>query len=205
MRPPEYQRPFDIRSARRFFLRFGVVVIALIAAFQSISFYVESLWFASLGFEPVYWYRLKAEATVFLIFAVVSAVVLWLLFRLVMPPGGYSRRPFLQFGQESIVIPTAETLKRLASPAAAVVGVFFGLSFSSDWNTYALFINSVPTSSMSDPIFGLPISFYLFTLPVLGSVVVWFFAIGVISILLTIFLSYTVMTARFMCASISLG
>ena len=63
MRPPEYQRPFDVRFARRFFLRFGVVVIALIAAFQSISFYVESLWFASLGFEPVYWYRLKAEAT----------------------------------------------------------------------------------------------------------------------------------------------
>src|SRR5207249_8473961 len=82
MRPPEYQRPFDVRFARRFFVRFGVVVIALIAAFQSISFYVESLWFASLGFQPVYWYRLKAEATVFLIFAVVSAFVLWLLFRL---------------------------------------------------------------------------------------------------------------------------
>src|SRR5947208_2771746 len=79
MRPPEYQRPFDVRFARRFFVRFGVVVIALIAAFQSISFYVESLWFASLGFEPVYWYRLKAEATVFLIFAVVSAFVLWFL------------------------------------------------------------------------------------------------------------------------------
>src|SRR5207249_1331455 len=83
--------------------------------------------------------------------------VLWLLFRLAMPPGGYSRRPFLQFGQEAIVIPTAETLKRLASPVAVVIGVFFGLSFSSDWNTYALFINSVPTPSTSDPIFGRPV------------------------------------------------
>src|SRR6058998_197376 len=205
MRPPEYQRPFDIRSARRFFLRLGAAVVVLIAAFQSISFYVESLWFASLGFEPVYWYRLKAEATVFLIFAVVSAVVLWLLFRLVMPPGGYSRRPFLQFGQESIVIPTAETLKRLASPAAAVVGVFFGLSFSSDWNTYALFINSVPTPSMSDPIFGRPISFYLFTLPVLESVADWFLAISVIGVLAAILLSVTDMSARFKGVSIALG
>ncbi len=205
MRPPEYPRPFDVRFARRFFVRFGVVVIALIAAFQSISFYVESLWFASLGFEPVYWYRLKAEATVFLIFAVVSAFVLWLLFRLVMPPGGYSRRPFLQFGQEAIVIPTAETLKRLASPAAAVVGVFFGLSFSSDWNTYALFINSVPTPSMSDPIFGRPISFYLFTLPVLESVADWFLAISVIGILAAILLSVTDMSARFKGVSIALG
>src|SRR2546422_7469304 len=205
MRPPEYQRPFDVRFARRFFVRFGVVIIALIAAFQSISFYVESLWFASLGFEPVYWYRLKAEATVFLIFAVVSAFVLWLLFRLAMPPGGYSRRPFLQFGQESIVIPAAETLKRLASPAAAVVGVFFGLSFSSDWNTYALFINSVPTPSMSDPIFGRPISFYLFTLPVLESVADWFLAISVIGILAAILLSVTDMSARFKGVSIALG
>src|SRR5438094_3772791 len=205
MPPPEYQRPFDVRFARRFFVCFGVVVIALIAAFQSISFYVESLWFASLGFEPVYWYRLKAEATVFLIFAVVSAVVLWLLFRLVMPPGGYSGRPFLQFGQEAIVIPTAETLKRLASPAAAVVGVFFGLSFSSDWNTYALFINSVPTPSMSDPIFGRPISFYLFTLPVLESVADWFLAISVIGILAAILLSVTDMSARFKGVSIALG
>src|SRR6266566_4200334 len=205
MRPPEHNRPFDVRSARRFLLRFGVAIVVLIAAFQSISFYVESLWFASLGFEPVYWYRLKAEATVFLIFAVVSAVVLWLLFRLVMPPGGYSRRPFLQFGQEAIVIPTAETLKRLASPAAAVVGVFFGLSFSSDWNTYALFINSVPTPSMSDPIFGRPISFYLFTLPVLESVADWFLAISVIGILAAILLSVTDMSARFKGVSIALG
>src|SRR5947199_10591001 len=111
MRPPEYQRPFDIRSARRFFLRLGAAVVVLIAAFQSISFYVESLWFASLGFEPVYWYRLKAEATVFLIFAVVSAFVLWLLFRLVMPPGGFSQRPFLLFGRESLGVQNAELLQ----------------------------------------------------------------------------------------------
>src|SRR5437667_712317 len=126
MRPPEYPRPFDVRFARRFFVRFGVVVIALIAAFQSISFYVESLWFASLGFEPVYWYRLRAEATMFLTFAVASALLLWLLFRLVMPPAGHSRRPFLQFGQEAIMIPTAEHLKRLASPVAIGIGLFFG-------------------------------------------------------------------------------
>src|SRR5881628_2151140 len=205
MRPPEYQRPFDIRSARRFFLRLGAAVVVLIAAFQSISFYVESLWFASLGFEPVYWYRLKAEATVFLIFAVVSAFVLWLLFRLAMPPGGYSRRPFLQFGQEAIVIPTAEHLKRLASPVAIGIGLFFGFSFSSDWSTYALFKNSAPASSISDPIFGRPLSFYLFTLPVLESLSSWFLAISIIGMVAAILLSVTDMSARFKGVSLALG
>src|SRR5437867_5221319 len=204
MRPPEYHRPFDVRSARRFFLRLAAVVVVLVAAIQSISFYVDSLWFASLGFEPVYWYRLRAEATMFLTFAVASALVLWLLFRLVMPPAGHSRRPFLQFGQEAIVIPTAENLKRLASPVAIVIGLFFGFSFSPDWNTYALLINSEPTSSSSDPIFGRPLSFYLFTLPVLESLSSWFLAISIIAIVAAILLSVTDMSARFKGVSLAL-
>src|SRR5437764_13531684 len=122
MRPPQYQQPFDLRPARSFLLRVGILVIFLIAAFQSILFYVESLWFGSLGFEPVYWYRLQAQAAVFLVFGVASAAVLWTLFRLVTPRGGYSRRPFIQFGQEAIVIPTMETLRRLELPAAVILG-----------------------------------------------------------------------------------
>jgi hypothetical protein len=104
MRPPQYQQPFDLRPARGFLLRVGILIILLIAAFQSISFYVERLWFGSLGFESVYWYRLQAQAYVFLAFTVVTALALWILFRLVMPPAGYSRRPFIQFGQEAIAI-----------------------------------------------------------------------------------------------------
>src|SRR5262249_27623083 len=180
MRPPQYQQPFDLRPARGFLLRVGILVILLIAAFQSISFYVESLWFGSLGFEPVYWYRLQAQAYVFLAFTVGTALVLWVLFRLVMPPAGYSRRPFIQFGQEAIAIPTGETLKRIASPAAILIGVLFGLSFSSDWNIFTLFINRVPVSAVSDPIFGQSLPFYLFKLPVMESLSGWFLTVSVI-------------------------
>ena len=84
--------------------------------FQSISFYVESLWYGSLGFESVYWYRLRAQGILFLSAAVISAIALWLIFRLVTPPPGYSRRPLLQFGREAIAIPTTDALKRLALP-----------------------------------------------------------------------------------------
>src|SRR5207253_1434023 len=127
MRPPQYQVPFDFRPARGFLIRLAIVIVLLIGAFQSISFYVESLWFGSLGFEPVYWYRLQAQAIIFAAFTIGSAIILWLLFRAVMPAAGYSRRPFIQFGQEEIAIPTAETLKGLALPAAVLIGVFFGL------------------------------------------------------------------------------
>jgi uncharacterized membrane protein (UPF0182 family) len=47
---------------------------------------VDSLWFESLGFESVFWYRLTAQGLVFLLFGAASAAALYVLFRLAMPP-----------------------------------------------------------------------------------------------------------------------
>jgi uncharacterized membrane protein (UPF0182 family) len=203
MRPPDYHAAPDLRSARSFLLRLGIVVIILIAALQSISFYVESLWYGSLGFASVYWYRLRTQSLLFLTVTIVTAFVLWVIFRLVTPPAGYTRRPFLQLGQEAILIPTRDTLKRAALPVAIVVGVFFGVSFSADWSTYAAFINRTATPGISDPIFGRSLSFYLFTLPVLESVAGWLLGISVIGLIAAILLSITDVTAAF--KGVSLG
>ncbi|HEY2383447.1 MAG TPA: UPF0182 family protein [Terriglobia bacterium] len=197
MRPPEYHQPPDLRSAGRVLVRLGIAVFILIAGLQSISFYVESLWYGSLGFTSVYWYRLRAQSTLFLAVSLVTAFMLWLIFRLVTPPSGNTRRPFLQFGQEAILIPTRDTLKRLALPVAIVVGIFFGISFSSDWSTYAAFINRVPTPTISDPVFGRSLSFYLFTLPVLESIAGWLLGITIIGLVAAIFLSITDVSAVF--------
>src|SRR5215470_14610767 len=137
MRPPQHLPAPDLRFTKGIVIRLALLILLLIAALQSISFYVESLWYGSLGFESVYWYRLRTQSLVFLAFGSVTAIVLWTIFRLVTPPPGYTRRPFLQFGQEAIVIPTTDTLTRLAKPVAIILGVFFGLAFSSEWNTCA--------------------------------------------------------------------
>src|SRR5215468_2645280 len=202
-RPPDFPSPPDLRSARRFLVRLGIAIVILIAAFQSISFYVESLWYGSLGFLSVYWYRLRAQSTLFLLAAIVTAFALWLIFRLVTPPPGRVRRPFLQFGQEAILIPGRDTLKRAALPVAIVIGLFFGISFSADWSTYAVFINRTPTPGISDPVFGRSLSFYLFTLPVIESLAGWFLAISVIGLIAAVFLSITDMRATF--KGVSLG
>ena len=205
MQPPDYHPSLKFRPARGFVVRLAVLIFLIIAAFQSISFYFASLWYGSLGFESVYWYRLRAEAILFLSVATVSAIVLWVIFRLVTPPPGHSPRPFLQFGQQAIVIPTTDTLKQLAMPVSIVVGAFFGIAFSSDWNTFALFLNRTATPSIVDPIFGRPISFYLFTLPVLESAAGWLLAISVIGLIAAIVLSITDMTASFKGVSLGIG
>jgi uncharacterized membrane protein (UPF0182 family) len=202
MRPPDYHPP-DLRSARKFLTRLAIVVVILIAAFQSISIYFESLWYSSLGFDSVYWYRLRAQSLLFLFVTLVTALILWIIFRLVTPAGGYTRRPFLQLGQEAILIPTRDTLKRAALPAAIVIGIFFGISFAADWNTFAVFVNRTTTVGQSDPIFGKALSFYLFTLPVLESAAGWFLAITVIGLIAAIFLSITDVRAAY--KGVSLG
>jgi uncharacterized membrane protein (UPF0182 family) len=204
MRPPGHLPAPDFRSARSLVLRLAILIILLIAALQSISFYVESLWYGSLGFESVYWYRLRTQSLVFLAFGSVTAIALWAIFRLVTPPPGYTRRPFLQFGQEAIVIPTTETLTRLAKPVAIILGVFFGLAFSSDWSTFALFLNHTATPAQIDPIFGRPLSFYLFTLPVLDALTGWFLAICIVGLIAAIVLAATDMLASFRGVSLAL-
>src|SRR5689334_1492544 len=92
MRPPEYRLPIDPRRIRRVILRLVLAIVLLVAAFESISFYVESLWFESLGYSSVFWYRLRLEGQVFLFFSAASALLLWALFRLAMPARSYVRR-----------------------------------------------------------------------------------------------------------------
>ena len=202
MRPPQYHPP-DFRSAGRFLARLAIVVVILIAAVQSLSIYFESLWYVSLGYESVYWYRLRAQSLLFVLVTIVSALALWLIFRLVTPPPGYARRPFLQLGQEAILIPTRDTLKRAAVPVAIIVGLFFGISFAADWSTFFLFLKNTASTGQADPIFGKPLSFYLFTLPVLESAAGWFLGIAVIGLIAAIFLSITDASAAY--KGVSLG
>ena len=205
MRPPEYQPPpIDPRAARYFLIRIGILAILLIATLQSISIYVDSLWFNSLGFESAYWYGLRMQAIVFLIFATVSAGLLWLLFRLVIPEGGYARRPFLEIAGERVAIPTTAFLKRLSGPVAAVLGILVGLTFSSDWNRFAAFWNAA-SAGTTDPIFGRPVTFYLFTLPVLESVSSWVLFIAVAGLVAAALASSMDFIARFRGVSLALS
>src|SRR5436190_24195910 len=66
---PSY-KPYHTRPTRSFVISLLIAIALVVAAFQSIGFYVESLWFGSLGFESVFWYRIKAQSFTFLAFFV---------------------------------------------------------------------------------------------------------------------------------------
>ena len=176
--PPTSKLPPGVGLVYRLF----ALVILLLLGNQAISIYVETLWFESVGFESVYWYRLAMQFGAFAVFALATGLSLWLLLRLVCPRTGQSRS-VIEFGGETLVIPPPEFFRRIAAAAALVFGILFGLAYSINWPMYALFFNRPPESALTDPILGQNMNFYLFVLPTLDLVSAWVLSISVIALL----------------------
>ena len=93
------------RLPRSLLILLIVLVLLFIAALQSVSIYVESLWFGSLGFESVYWYGYKAQFYVFVAFFLATTLILWVMFRLVIPASRGVRRPLFELNGQMIYLP----------------------------------------------------------------------------------------------------
>jgi uncharacterized membrane protein (UPF0182 family) len=169
-RPPV--KPFNPKSAQ-LFIRFLLIVVVLIISLSGlIRFYIEHLWFESLGFDSVYWYGIKAQSALFGVMFLLTTALLWMIFRLIITVGG-DVQPFLEIQGRIVSMPSARSVKRIASVLAVLLGILIGLMFSSGWATYAFYLNQPAPQGLNDPIFGRPIEFFLFTLPVLTSLTVW--------------------------------
>src|SRR5262245_15854966 len=71
------------RRTRLFLL--AVVAAALLGGGTALSYYVEALWFQSLGYAAVFWKTLNLQAAIFLVFALVTFSVLYGSFRALKP------------------------------------------------------------------------------------------------------------------------
>ena len=141
-------------------------VILLFGLSRTLSIYVEALWFGSLGYSSVYWYTFRLKLALFIIFALVTVIILravfWLLERL-FAPFALERR-VIMLNNQPVSISPARILRPLAWIISLFFGLIYGLGMSAEWQTFALFLHHQPTG-ISDPIFSKPLSFYLFTLP----------------------------------------
>ena len=70
---------------------------------------------------------------------------------------------------------------RIATWIVSLLAAFLsGSSMLSDWPTFALFLYAPRTATVTDPIFARPLSFFLFTLPALQTVVDWLLTLSII-------------------------
>src|SRR5262245_34433652 len=181
--PPGDGPVFPSGIPRSFVFALIVVFVLLIAGYQSVSIYVETLWYETLGFASVYWFQLKAQSLTFLAFFAATAAILWGMFLLVIPGTRGHRQPFMILNGRPVYLPGLDAARRLAKPVAVIAAVLLGLIFSSEWMTFALYLNKSGGEASPDPIFGKPLSFYFFTLPMLSVIGGWLMAIAVIVML----------------------
>src|SRR6266567_5509132 len=72
------------RHRRLWLLLFFVIVVLLLSARTAVSYYIETLWFESLGYGGVFWKTITIIWTVFGIFAACTFLVLYGWFRLLL-------------------------------------------------------------------------------------------------------------------------
>lgn len=146
----------------------GILLIALFFGLSPlVSIYVDSLWYDSLGFSDVFWYTLKTRLLLFLIFALVTAIILQPVFMLLEYFFGSSGRGLRTFviNNQPVVFAPSRLLRPISWIITVLVSIFTGLGFSNNWQKFALYLRQ-PASDLYDPIFNRSLSYYLFTLPV---------------------------------------
>src|SRR6185503_12287458 len=120
----------------------------------------------------VFWKGLNLRAGIFAGFAVVSFLVLYGSFRALKPEalGDLAGLPILINGQP-IRLPVEPVINGIALVASLVVAAAMGAGMMAQWSSLALYwygrTEAVRTAAgpLTDPIFGRPLPFYLFTLP----------------------------------------
>jgi uncharacterized protein len=171
------------RGRRLLILIIVFVALIIFGARTGISYYVDALWFASLGYRAVFWRSLSFEWAVFALFFVATFAGLYGWFAILMRVSRQelSSAGTIRFGNRIIEIPVEGVLRTGALIGAILISLATGASMMADWTKFALYwFQPNPAGGVTDPIFGRPLGFYLFSLPVWQSVSGWLLLMSIL-------------------------
>jgi uncharacterized membrane protein (UPF0182 family) len=172
------------RRRRRFFL----IIVAVLAAIvfggrTAVSYYVDLLWFGSLGYRDVFWKTLSLQWGIFAAFAAATFIVLFGSFLALkrahladLPPGHT-----ILIGGQPVKLPVEPLLRFIALGVSFVIAAATGGAMTEEWQTLALFWYAPRTTAIVDPIFAKPLHFFLFALPAWQLIAGWLLTLSVIT------------------------
>ena len=185
--PPHQARP---RSRRRVLVLLAILVGIVFGGRTGLSYYVDVLWFSSLGYGQVFWKTLGLEWGIFLAFTAATFIILYGSFlalkRAHLPdlPGGHT----IYIGGQPLRLPVEPVLRLIALGVSIVIAAATGAGMMAEWPTLALLWYAPrSTSGVLDPIFDKPLNFFLFILPAWQLITGWLLTLAVITCLLAIF------------------
>ena len=165
----------------------AVIAVIVLGSRTALSYWVDLLWFESLGYGDVFWKARGLQWGIFSAFAVLTFLILFGIFS-ALKRGHRDDLPsdhtvFIA-GQE-VKLSLKPVLRIISIGGSLIVAVITGGTMAAQWQTLALWWYAPQTAgSMSDPIFGRPLGFYLFTLPAWQLIVGWLMTLSVIACLL---------------------
>jgi len=173
--------------------RIALLIAAAVVLFgggTALSYYVDALWFESLGYLDVFWRTLNIQGVVFVTFTVTTFAALYGSFVALKPAnlGEIAGGAILVNGQP-LKLPVEPVLRLIAIGVSLLIALATGAGMMADWATFALYWYGRPSTlapaaaapaAAVDPIFGRPLAFYLFTLPALDNIASWLMTLAVV-------------------------
>src|ERR1019366_1809992 len=173
--PPPHL-PRTPRRRRRVFAILVILAGIFFGGRTALSYYVDVLWFDSLGYRDVFWKTLGLQWGIFAAFAAATFIVLFGSFlalkRAHLPdlPAGHT----ILIGGQPVKLPVEPVLRLIALCVSLVIAAATGGAMTGEWPTLALFWFAPRTSGgIVDPIFGKPLNFFLFALPAWQLIAGW--------------------------------
>ena len=147
------------------------LVVLLFGGGTALGYYVDALWFDSLGYSQVFWKILELQGLILVAAGAATFIAVYGAFLALKPAR------FGEIGSDGVIIindrpvrlPVGPVLSIIAVLLAAIVALGTAVGLMSEWPTIAVWWHGkdviVSGARSVDPIFGRPIAFYLFTLP----------------------------------------
>ncbi|MEP6919813.1 MAG: UPF0182 family protein [bacterium] len=167
------------RHWRRWLIAAAVLLFIVLS--RGLSIYISALWFGSLGFSQVYWYIFKLKIALFVVFFLLTVLLLscafWLLQRAFASHALAPRT--IMVNNQPVQFSPARFIRPASWVMAIVFGLIAGLAMKGQWREFASYANQAPTTLL-DPIFQKPLGFYLFSLPVFDAISSWLLTLTVV-------------------------
>ena len=181
--------PQPRRSHRKLFFLIAVVAIIVLFGRTALSYWVDLLWFRSLGYEDVFWKARGLQWGIFAAFFVVTFLILYGVFSALKHahledlPTDHT----LFVGGQPVKLSLKPVLSIVSIGGSLVIALFTGGAMAADWQTLALWWYAPQgAGGVTDPIFGRPLGFYLFTLPAWQLLAGWLLTLSVIACVLAV-------------------
>jgi uncharacterized membrane protein (UPF0182 family) len=165
----------------------ALLVALLLSGGTTLSYYVESLWFESLGFSDVFWTALNLRAAVFAAFTAITFGILYGSFLALKPGSGDLKDGTILVGGQPVRLPIEPVIRLAGLVISLVIAAGTGLGMTTEWTTLALYwyggaggSGQAAAAAALDPVFGRPLTFYFFTLPAWQLIAGWLTTLAIV-------------------------